>query len=247
VRRVALLGGSRGMGRAVARAMAARGDAICLLGRDAAELERSVLDLKARGAVTASSAHCDLDDPAGFAAALDQASRSLNGLDVIVVTAADFATQTQLEADRDRLHHLLRVNFTNTILFCEAARERLLGGTASAPTLCVFSSVAGDRGRKPVVLYGAAKAGLSHYLEGLDHRFAAKGLRVVCVKPGFVRTSMTEGLPVPPFAGDPDIVAARVVAAIERGTPVVYAPAIWALVMAVIRMLPRAIMRRVDF
>src|SRR5438045_9315054 len=78
-RRVALLGGSKGMGRALARVMAARGDAICLLGRDAAELERSVLDLKARGAAAASSAHCDLDDPAGFAGALDQASRSLNG------------------------------------------------------------------------------------------------------------------------------------------------------------------------
>jgi short-subunit dehydrogenase len=58
---------------------------------------------------------------------------------------------------------------------------------------------------------------------------------------------MTEGLPVPPFAGEPDQVAARVLTAIDRGTPVVYVPAIWALVMAVIRLLPRAIMRRVDF
>ena len=246
-RRVVLLGGSKGTGRALARLMAARGDAICLLGRDAVELGRSVQDLKARGAATVASGHCDLDDPAGFADALDQASQSLDGLDVVVVTAADFATQAQLEADRERLHQLLRVNFTNTILFCEAARERLLRHSSPAPTLCVFSSVAGDRGRKPVVLYGAAKAGLSRYLEGLDHRFAAQGLRVVCVKPGFVRTSMTDGLPVPPFAGDPDQVAARVLTAIDRGTPVVYAPAIWALVMAVIRLLPRAIMRRVDF
>jgi len=111
----------------------------------------------------------------------------------------------------------------------------------------VFSSVAGDRGRKPVVFYGATKAGLSRYLEGLDHRFASRGLRVVCVKPGFVRTSMTDGLPEPPFAGDPDAVAVRVLTAIDRGTPVVYAPPVWALIMAVIRLLPRAIMRRVDF
>ena len=107
--------------------------------------------------------------------------------------------------------------------------------------------MAGDRGRKPVVLYGAAKAGLSAYLEGLDHRFHAAGLRTVCVKPGFVRTSMTEGLFAPPFAGEPAAVAATVLRAIDRGTPIVYAPPIWRLVMLAVRSLPRAIMRKVGF
>jgi short-subunit dehydrogenase len=111
----------------------------------------------------------------------------------------------------------------------------------------VFSSVAGERGRKPVVLYGAAKAGLTRYLEGLDHRFHGQGLRVVCVKPGFVRTSMTEGLPAPPFAGEPQGVAGLVLRGIDRGTPVVYAPKVWRLVMAVIRCLPRFVMRKVGF
>ena len=235
------------MGRALARAMAARGDRICLLGRDTAELEKSVQDLAARGAALAVTAPCDLEEPATFEPALGAAHRMLDGLDVVVVTAAAFGTQSQLEADRDRLQRLLMVNFTNTILFCEAARERLMRQGTVNPTLCVFSSVAGDRGRKPVVLYGATKAGLSKYLEGLDHRFHASGLRVVCVKPGFVRTSMTDGLPEPPFAGDPDDVAASVMTAIDRGTPVIYAPRVWELVMAVIRMLPRAVMRRVDF
>ena len=113
--------------------------------------------------------------------------------------------------------------------------------------MVVFSSVAGERGRKPVVLYGAAKAGLSHYLEGLDHRYRGQGLKVVTVKPGFVKTGMTAGLDPPPFAGTPDEVATRVLDAIDRGRPVVYAPAPWSLVMAVIRLLPRAVMRRVAF
>ena len=116
-----------------------------------------------------------------------------------------------------------------------------------SPTLCVFSSVAGERGRKPVLFYGSTKAGLSRYLEALDHKYFGHGLRVVCVKPGFVRTSMTDGLPVPPFAGDPEEVAALVLNAIDRGTPVVYAPPIWALIMMVIRLLPRRVMRRIEF
>lgn len=234
------------MGRAVARVLAQRGDRVCLLGRDEHEMQQSVRDLDARHA-GGTSAHvfCDLSDAVTFAPALGAAAAALGGLDAVVVTAAQFATQEQLETDRTRLRDLLTLNFTNTILFCEAARERLLA--TGGGTLCVFSSAAGERGRKPVILYGATKAGLSRYLEGLDHKFAAQGLRVVTVKPGFVRTSMTAGLPEPPFATDPDAVAARVVRAIDRGAPVVYAPPIMAFVMTVIRALPRAVMRRVGF
>jgi NAD(P)-dependent dehydrogenase (short-subunit alcohol dehydrogenase family) len=269
---VVFLGATRGMGRALARLMAQRGDRLFLLGRDAADLARSASDLDVRGApsslpgaapASASStpsassgsstsaaqptgfATCDLEDPATFAPALDRAERALGKIDAVVITAGLFATQDALEADGDFTRRLLTVNFAHTVLFCEEARPRLLAHGGG--TLCVFSSVAGDRGRKPVVLYGASKAGLSAYLEGLDHRFQAQGLRTICVKPGFVRTSMTDGLPAPPFAGEPEEVAARVLKAIDRGTPVVYAPPMWALVMAVIKRLPRAVMRRVGF
>jgi NAD(P)-dependent dehydrogenase (short-subunit alcohol dehydrogenase family) len=176
---------------------------------------------------------------------LDAADAALGGFDTLVVTAADFDRQEALEADAGRLRRLLDADFTGTVLLCEEARKRLLA--RGGGTLCVFGSVAGDRGRKPVVLYGAAKAGLARYLEGLDHRYHGAGLRVVTVKPGFVRTGMTAGLPEPPFAADPEPVARRALAALERGTPVVYAPGLWRWVMLVIRWLPRAVMRRVGF
>jgi NAD(P)-dependent dehydrogenase (short-subunit alcohol dehydrogenase family) len=190
-------------------------------------------------------APCDLETPETFAPGLDAAEAALAGLDAVVVTAGLFATQDQLEADPRLLGRLLDADFTGTVLFCEEARKRLM--KRGGGTLCVFSSVAGERGRKPVALYGAAKAGLSTYLEALDHRYRAAGLKTVCVKPGFVRTGMTAGLPEPPFAGDPEAVAAKVLKAIDRGTPVVYAPPIWALVMFVIRCLPRFVMRQVKF
>ena len=100
---------------------------------------------------------------------------------------------------------------------------------------------------KPVILYGAAKSGLSHYLEGLDHKFRRDGLVVVTAKPGFVRTGMTAALDPPPFAGDPEPVAKTILRAIDRGRPVVYAPPIWRFVLLAIRMLPRALMRRLSF
>ena len=246
--KVVVLGATKGMGRALARKLIERGDKLHLLGRDAEDLARSARDLEARGgdafgSVGAST--CDLERPEGFAPALAAAEAGLGGLDAVVVTAGLFATQERLEADAELARRLLTVDFANTVVFCEEARRRLLA--RGGGTLCVFSSVAGERGRKPVVLYGAAKAGLSRYLEGLDHKFRAQGLRTICVKPGFVRTGMTEGLKAPPFAGDPDAVAARVVRAIDRGSPVVYAPGIWALIMFVIRFLPRFVMRKIKF
>ncbi|MGB8330216.1 MAG: SDR family NAD(P)-dependent oxidoreductase [Polyangiales bacterium] len=244
--KIAFLGATKGMGRALARLTATRGDSIYLLGRNVAELERSAADLSVRGALgPVGRVPCDLEDPETFGPALHAAKAALGGLDAVVVTAGLFATQEELEADAVLAEKLLRINFSNTVLFCEAAKKVLL--EEGGGTLCVFSSVAGERGRKPVIIYGAAKAGLTRYLEGLDHKHHAEGLRVITVKPGFVKTSMTAGLTPPPFAGEPDVVAQRVLGAIDRGSPVVYAPAPWRFIMAVIRALPRAIMRRINF
>ncbi len=204
-----VLGGTRGMGRALARRLAERGDSLFLLGRDADALARSAADLRARHPerLEPGRAVCDLERPEGFAAALDAADQALGGFDTVVVTAAMFATQEALEADPELARRLVTVNFANTVVFCEEARRRLLA-RGGGGTLVVFCSVAGDRGRKPVAIYGASKAGLSAYLEALDHKFRAAGLQVTCVKPGFVKTGMTAGLKPPPFAGEPDQVAA---------------------------------------
>ena len=244
--KVAFLGATKGMGRALARLMAERGDELFLLGRDTADLERSARDLEVRGAKgKPGSAACDLEKPEGFAPALDAAEAALGGLDAVVVTADLFATQARLEDDVELARRLVTADFANTVVFCEHARKRLLA--RGGGTLCVFSSVAGERGRKPVAIYGAAKAGLTRYLEALDHKFRARGMRTVCVKPGFVKTSMTDGLPAPPFAGEPDAVARRVLRAIDRGEPVVYAPGMWRWIMLVIRWLPRFVMRKIEF
>lgn len=240
-----LLGATRGMGRALARQMAGRGDRLFLLGRDVDDLARSAADLAARGAASVGSARCDLEDPASFAPAIAAATEALGKLDAVIVTAGLFGTQDALESDLELARRVLVVNHAHTVIFCEHARRALLAGGGG--TLCVFSSVAGDRGRKPVALYGSSKAGLSHYLESLDHKYRAQGLITVCVKPGFVKTGMTEGLKAPPFAGEPEAVARRVLRAIDGGRPVVYAPAAWGWIMTVIRSLPRFVMRRVGF
>lgn len=242
-----IFGATKGIGRALARALAERGDSVFLCGRDAQDLARSARDLEQRsgGKLSVGTAVADLEDTSTFASALDAADAALSGFDTVIITAALFATQDALEADLPFTQRMLTVNFAHTVVLCEHVRTRLLA--RGGGTLCVFSSVAGERGRKPVVLYGASKAGLSAYLEGLDHKFRSQGLRTVCIKPGFVKTSMTGGLKPPPFAAGPEQVARDALRAIDRGVPVLYTPRIWALIMFVIRLLPRFVMRKIGF
>jgi short-subunit dehydrogenase len=190
------------------------------------------------------TAALDLAHPEGFAAALDAADRALGGATTLVVTAGSFGAQDDLARDPARLAALLHVNFTGTAVLCQLMAERLAARGGGA--ICAFSSVAGDRARRSNYLYGASKAGLSAFLDGLGLAYE-RGVRVTCVRPGFVRTGMTDGLPAPPFAGEPEAVARRVLRAMDAGRPVVYAPAPWRMVMLAIRLLPRAVMRRVRF
>ncbi len=242
-----VLGGTSGMGRALSRRLAERGDEVFLLGNDAAELASSAADLKARrpSGGDVGFAVCDLEQPEGFAAALDAADAGLGKFDAVIVTAGMFATQDVLEADVELTRRLVTVNYAHTLVFCEHVRRRLL--SRGGGWLTVFSSVAGDRGRKPVGIYGSSKGGLSVYLEALDHKYKASGLNVLCVKPGFVKTAMTAGLKPPPFAGEPEGVAREVIEAMDQRKAMIYTPRMWGLVMLVIRNLPRFVMRKINF
>jgi short-subunit dehydrogenase len=241
-----LVGATQGMGRALARLLAERGAQIFLLGRDSAELAASARDLEARGATApVNTGLLDLANPADFSIALDAADDALGRFDTLVVTGGLFARQEELAADPPRLERMLHVNFTGTVLLCQMVAERL--AARGGGTICAFSSVAGDRARRSNYLYGASKAGLSAFLDGLGQAYGERGVKVVCVRPGFVKTGMTEGLPVPPFAGEPGSVATAVLGAIGSGRPVVYVPGVWRWVMLIIRALPRAVIRRLRF
>ena len=111
-----------------------------------------------------------------------------------------------------------------------------------------MSSVAGDRGRASNYVYGSAKAGFSAFLSGLRARCSRGGVHVVTMKPGFVRTRMTEGMKlIGPLTVDAPVVGDAILGAVERKTDVVYVSGIWRLVMLIIKTLPEAIFKKLKF
>ena len=111
----------------------------------------------------------------------------------------------------------------------------------------VLSSVAAERPRASNPVYGAAKAGLDALAQGLADSVASSGIRVLVVRPGFVKTRMTAGLKPPPFTTTPELVAAATSRALKHSDNTIWVPGVLRYVFAVLRHLPRAVYRRMPF
>jgi short-subunit dehydrogenase len=244
--RVIVLGATSAIAEATARLYAVEGAELLLVGRRGDRLTAIADDLRVRGAARAATAVCDLADTRNAALAFAGFIDSLGGIDHVVLAYGILGDQNEAEQDLAVAETGLRVNFTSAAVWALAAADILeRQGNGS---LVVLGSVAGDRGRKANFVYGAAKAGLATLVEGIAHRFANSGPRAVIVKPGPVITPMTDG-----FASrkgltwaTPEVVAAIVRRAADRGGPVIYAPWFWRWIMLIIRLVPTPIFNRLD-
>jgi decaprenylphospho-beta-D-erythro-pentofuranosid-2-ulose 2-reductase len=108
----------------------------------------------------------------------------------------------------------------------------------------VLSSAAGERVRRADFIYGSSKAGLDAFAQGLGDALYGTGVHVMVVRPGFVRTRMTAGLPPAPLATTPEAVATAIELGLRRRSETVWVPGTLRLVMSALRHAPRALFRR---
>ena len=111
--------------------------------------------------------------------------------------------------------------------------------------IIALSSVAGDRGRQSNFIYGSAKAAFTAYLSGLRNYLFSKKVHVMTVKPGFMETKMTEGLPLnPKLTATPKQAAECIYKAYKKQKNVVYVLPIWRLIMLIIIHIPEFIFKK---
>ena len=234
LRTALVIGATSDIGRAVARALAADGYALQLAARDPVRLEREVRDLQVRAAGAVSAHHCDVlerDAGAGFLAELDPLP------DVAVCVVGLLGDQQQGQRDGVAAERVMRSNYVGPSLLLGALAERF--ERRGSGVLVGVSSVAGDRGRGANYLYGSAKAGFTAFLSGLRNRLSVASVQVVTVKPGYVRTRMTDGMELPDWlTAEPDEVARAVCRAIRRRRHVIYVRRSWRPIMMIVRALP---------
>jgi short-subunit dehydrogenase len=152
--------------------------------------------------------------------------------------------QTRAEAGYAHAADILRVNFEGPALMLDEIADRM--AQRGSGTIVGISSVAGDRGRASNYVYGSAKAGLTAFLSGLRNRLSTRGVHVLTVKPGFVRTRMTEGLTLPgPLTAEPQEVGRATYKAAElTKRDVIYVRPIWRLIMFGIGCIPEKIFKK---
>lgn len=238
-----LLGGTSEIGLATARALVSRRtQTVLLAGRRLEALEKAAGNLRAAGASRVEVLPFDADDTVSHAAFADRAFSHYGDIDLVLVAFGVLGDQRVAEDDPERAVALLRTNLVGAAsIGLHAARHLRRQGHG---TLVVLSSVAGERARRSNFVYGSSKAGLDAFYQGLGDSLMGSGVTVLVVRPGFVRTKMTAGLPVPPLATTPEHVGEVIVKAIESGAEEAWAPPQLRFVMMGVRHLPRSLFRR---
>jgi short-subunit dehydrogenase len=242
MRRILIMGATSAIAEATAREFARRGDALALVGRKAQRLQAIADDLKLRGASNVSVHVHDARDVAGYPALLDAAEQSLGGLDTALIAHGTLSDQQACERSIDRMLDEFDINGLSVMALCSHLANRFEAQRRG--TIAVISSVAGDRGRQSNYVYGSAKAAVTAFTSGLRQRLYPSGVRVVTIKPGFVDTPMTADFPKGALWASPQAVGRSIARAMIRGTPVLYTPWFWRLIMAIIRAVPESVFRR---
>lgn len=242
--KILVIGATSAIAEHCARIWAARGDALYLVARNEERLKTIAADLKVRGAKETHS-HCiDLNDIGSHAAMLDAAEAAMGGIDTVLIAHGTLSNQKACEQSVEETLAEINTNALSTISLLTHIANRF--ESKQAGTIAVISSVAGDRGRASNYVYGSAKAMVTAFTSGLRQRLYKSNVAVVTIKPGFVDTSMTASFKKGLLWAKPALVAAKIVRAIDKRKDEVYVPAFWWAVMAVIRVIPQKVFRRIS-
>ncbi len=241
--RVLLVGGTSEIGLAITRRLSPEGGGrTFLLGRDPARLQDALAALERDGGAGGEVGVVDANDLDSHGPAVAGAFERMGGFDVVVLAVGVLGAQRGLDAEPAEADAVMRVNFAgcgSLLLHClRGLRDQRHG------TMIVLTSVAAERPRAGNAIYGAAKAGLDALAQGLADATAVDGVRVLVVRPGFVTTRMTAGLPPAPFSTTPEAVADATVGALAGRSHTVWVPGLLRYVFALLRHLPRPLYRR---
>jgi decaprenylphospho-beta-D-erythro-pentofuranosid-2-ulose 2-reductase len=243
VQSVLVLGGTSEIALATVRKLAQRrAHTVVLAGRDTARLSSAAADLQRAGASSVDVVGFDATDFAAHQQLIDELWSRQHEFDLVLLAFGVLGEQERDERDAASALEVIDVNFRAAVSVGIPIAQKLKA--QGHGSMVVLSSVAGERARRDNFVYGASKAGLDAFFQGLADSLVGSGVQVLVVRPGFVHTRMTAGRPAAPFATTADKVADDIVRGVARGSTTVWSPGILRPVMSAVRHLPRPIFRK---
>lgn len=240
---ILLLGGTSEIGLAIVAEYLTRAPAKVVLGVQPGDplADATVADLRAKGArdvvvldfdATAFDSHPDIVDAAWADA----------DVDVAIVAFGLLGDAEQLWQDQRKAVQIAQVNYTGAVSVGVLIGQRMKA--QGFGQIIAMSSAAGQKVRRSNFVYGSTKAGLDGFYYRLGEALAPSGVNVLVIRPGQVRTRMSAGVKEAPLTVDKEQVAQQAVEAARKGTPAIWAPPAFGLVMLVLRHIPEPIFRR---
>ncbi|UEM23151.1 SDR family NAD(P)-dependent oxidoreductase [Skermanella mucosa] len=243
-----VLGASSSIARAFALEAAAQGSNVILAGRDRADLDRGAADVRIRHDVAVEVVDFDAEvvdthdvfvkDVTGLSAGFG--TGPLN----VFLAFGLMPDQSAIDADPDKAQSTIMATYAGAVSVLHRLAPIL--EAQGKGHIVALGSVAGDRGRIKNYVYGSAKAGLHAYLQGLRNRLFRSGVTVTTVKPGFIDTTMTWGMPGLFLVASPQDCARACLRYAAKGAEVRYFPAFWWIIMTIIRSIPEPIFKRLS-
>jgi decaprenylphospho-beta-D-erythro-pentofuranosid-2-ulose 2-reductase len=244
MKRILIIGATSSIAEHCARIWAARGDALHLVARNEQHVQVIASDLKVRGASEVTTYVTDLNDMDKHEELLGVADDALEGVDIVLVAHGTLSNQKLCEKSVSETLAEIQTNALSTISLLTIIANRF--EAKKRGTICVISSVAGDRGRSSNYVYGSAKAMVTAFTSGLRQRLYKSNVSVVTIKPGFVDTPMTSEFKKGFLWAKPNIVSTMIVNAIDKKKDEVYVPSFWFGIMIIIKKIPNFIFKRIN-
>jgi decaprenylphospho-beta-D-erythro-pentofuranosid-2-ulose 2-reductase len=242
---VVVLGGSSDIARAITKKLcAARAHTIILAGRNQQLLDEAAREALDYGASKTDTVVFDAEDVTSASAAVAKAfDKAGDHVDLVIMAVGLLGNQLRDQSDVAAATRMMNVNFTWPVAALTEVRNRLVA--QSSGRILVFSSVGAVRVRGSAYLYGGAKAGLDRLCEGMADSLIGTGVSLQLVRPGVVRSKMTEGLSEVPFTTGVNEVAQNVLKGLSSGDRVIWSPPMLKYIFAILRHLPAPVWRKV--
>ena len=239
-----IVGATSGLGLAIAHQHSQRSGNLVLVARDVDELAHVAADIRIRHGVEVTEIVADLskqDDVTKLVKTYLRAHEQMR----VYICAGAVTDYPDFLIEPAEVERLFAVNTVGVIQFLNGILPKL--ATEGWGEVGLVSSVAGLKGKGNNPVYGASKAALNLYAEGMRNAYKKKGLTLTTIYPGFLDTSMTYGMGPLPMLCDPKVAAKRTVCAVDKKKDVVFVPWMWRFIMLIFQFMPGFLYNKMSF